>query len=102
MEFMPVFRSLASVSAFVALAVFCGCCPVQPTLHESFGASLTSARLAQTANPRAGEKLSTAVQMDGLAAKQAVVSYVKSFEPGAAPKSNADAMFTGFGSTGGG
>jgi len=85
----------------VMLALIGGCAPSQATLHESFGASVTSAQRAQNANPRAGENLSPVAQMNGRAAEQVVDAYAKSFSPEAAPKVDANAMFVGFGAAGG-
>lgn len=98
MRFTGQTRILLVLAAFTA---FPGCTPSQPTLHETFGASVKSAQLAQTINPRASENLTPVAQMDRRAAEQVLNKYAKSFEPDAKNESRASTMFVGLGAAGG-
>lgn len=86
----------------LGVAIATGCTVSHPTLHESFGASVSGASQLQTAHPRASENLTPVAQMNGPAAKQSMDKYVKTFEPNAEQKSNAAQMFVGLGAAGGG
>lgn|GEM_PF-2490135 len=102
MRFTRDSQALCLFVVCAASAVIAGCAPSRPALHESFGYSVISAQQAQTANPRADGNVSPVAQMNGLAAKQAMDSYAKTFEPGTEHKTNTANMFLGLTGVGGG
>jgi hypothetical protein len=65
---------LSAIASMFAL----GCTPMSPHLDTNFGTSLQTLRMMQTANPDASANTANP-QVDGVAAKEAVGRYHKSY-----------------------
>ncbi|HJV84027.1 MAG TPA: hypothetical protein VJ698_01015 [Noviherbaspirillum sp.] len=70
-------KTALTVSTLIACATFAGC-ESTPNLDSRFGDSVNMLKAQQTLDPSASSS-TEAIQVDGLAAKEAIGQYKKSF-----------------------
>ncbi|WP_136419826.1 hypothetical protein [Herbaspirillum sp. ST 5-3] len=91
-------KTALTVSTLIACAMFAGCSST-PNLDSRFGDSVNILKAQQTMDPSASSS-TKAIQVDGLAAKEAIGQYKKSYSQPKAP-TNSFSINIGAGSSSG-
>ncbi len=73
-------RLALKLAALVAAGLLSACVPTTPQWDANFGNSVRTAVAQQILNPDAAQNQDPVIGMDGRAAREAVVSYQKSFK----------------------